>query len=55
LLRRYRDFCDFQDGSRRHLGFSKISNYNGALKGVSMRQFAKFYQNRLSGCGDMAI
>jgi len=21
--RRYRDFCDFQDGSRRHFGFSK--------------------------------
>jgi len=26
---RYRDFCDFQDGRRRHLGFSKIRNFNG--------------------------
>jgi len=28
-LRIYRDFCDFQDGGRCHLGFSKIQNYNG--------------------------
>jgi len=28
-LRRYRDFCDFQDGGRRHLGFWKIRNFNG--------------------------
>jgi len=25
----YRDFGDFQDGGRRHLGFSKIRNFNG--------------------------
>jgi len=28
-LRRYRDFCDFQDGGRRYIGFSKIRNFNG--------------------------
>jgi len=28
-LRRYRDFCDFQDGGYRHLEFSKIQNFNG--------------------------
>ena len=27
-LRRYRDFCDFQDSGHRHLGFSKIRNFN---------------------------
>jgi len=26
-LRRYRDFCDFQDGGRRRLGFQKIRNF----------------------------
>jgi len=26
---KYRDFCDFQDSGRRHLGFSKIRNFNG--------------------------
>jgi len=26
---RDRDFCDFQDGGRRHLEFSKIRNFNG--------------------------
>ena len=25
----YRDFCGFQDGSRRHLGFWKIRHFNG--------------------------
>jgi len=24
-----RDFCDFQDGGRRHLGFSQIRNLTG--------------------------
>jgi len=28
-LRRYREFCDFQDGGRRHFGFSKSGNFNG--------------------------
>jgi len=34
---RYRDFCDFQAGGSRHVGFSKIQN----LKGRSAnRQYA---------------
>ena len=28
-FRKDRDFCNFQDGGRRHLGFSKIRNFNG--------------------------
>jgi len=28
-LRRYRDFCDFQNGGCRHLEFLKIQNFNG--------------------------
>jgi len=28
-LRRYRDFCDFQDGGCHYLEFSKIGNFNG--------------------------
>jgi len=28
-LRRYRDFCDFHDYGRRHLGFGKIRYFNG--------------------------
>jgi len=28
-LRRYCNFCDFQDGGCRHLEFSKIQNFNG--------------------------
>jgi len=28
-LRTYRDFCDFEDGGRRHVGFSKIRNFYG--------------------------
>ena len=23
------DFCDFQDGGRRHFGFSKVRNFSG--------------------------
>jgi len=42
-LQRYRDFCDFQHGGRRHVGFSNIC------------QCAKFHQNRSYGCRDMAI
>ena len=49
-------FCDFQYGGRRHLGFSKIGNFNGrfAVRG----QYAspcKCHQNRANGCRDMAI
>ena len=28
-LQRYRDFCDFQHGGRRHIGSSKNRNFNG--------------------------
>jgi len=56
-LRRYRDFCNFQDGGRRHLGFSKkIRNfYRRSSLGANMRHRAKFHQNRSHGCRDMAI
>jgi len=49
-------FSDFQDGGRRHLGFSKIPNFNGlsAVRG-SLRHRAKFHQNRSNGCRYMAI
>jgi len=45
-LQRYRDFCDFHDGSRRHVGFSKIRNFNDRSTGklpinVSMPKFIK--------------
>jgi len=33
-LWRYRDFCDFQDGGRRHLGFLKIPNFNGGHSAI---------------------
>jgi len=41
-LRRYRDFCDFQDGGRRLLGFSTIQNLNDqfAVRG----QYASTHQ-----------
>jgi len=46
-LPKYRDFCDFQDGGRRHLGFSKIRNFNGLSPvGADMRHHAKFHQNQ---------
>jgi len=47
ILRRYRDLCDFQDGGRSHIGFSKIRNFNGrsTVRG-SVRHRAKFHQNR---------
>jgi len=55
-LRRYRDFCDFQDGGCRHLKFSKIQNFNGlSVVGANVRHYAKFHQNRSNGCKDMAI
>jgi len=47
-LWRYRNFCYFQDGGRRHLGFSKIPNFNGqsAVSGVcvDMPNFIKIAQ-----------
>jgi len=47
-LRIYRDFCDFQDGGSRYLGFSKIQNFNGrcAVRGdfASVLNFIKIGQ-----------
>ena len=38
----------FQDGSRRHLGFSHFENFNaGKLNMAELRQCAKFCRNRL--------
>ena len=53
---RYGDFSIFQDGGRRHLGFSKFQIFNGrGGKEVELHHLAKFRQNR-SNCGsDMAI
>ena len=54
-----RDFCDFQDRGRRHLGFSKIQTFNGrsAVRG----HYASFYQissksiKRLQRYGDLTF
>jgi len=57
-LRRYRDFCDFQNGGCRHLEFSKIQNFNGrSAVGANMRDRAKFHQNWSNGCrdGDLSV
>jgi len=54
--RAYRDICDFQDGGRRHLRFSKIRNLTVIpLYVASMRHHSKFRQNASNGCRDMAI
>ena len=39
-------FFDFQDGGGRHLGFSKIRNFNDlSPTGANMRHIAKFHRN----------
>ena len=38
-------FVIVQDGGRRHLGFSKIRNFNG-LSGAMRHHAAKFHQDR---------
>ena len=47
-LQIYRDFCDFQDAGCRHIGFSKILNFNGrsATRGqcASLSNFIKIGQ-----------
>jgi len=57
-LRRYRDFCDFQDGGRRHVGFSKIRNFYGGFpvgcQYVSLRQISSKSVTRLQKNGDFA-
>jgi len=49
-------FVIFQDGGRRHFGFSKIQNFNNrsAVRG-NIRHCTKSYQNRSYGCRDIAI
>jgi len=58
-LRRYRDFCDFQDGGHRHLGFSKIRNFDGrsAVRGefASPCQISSKSVKRLQRYGDLAV
>jgi len=49
-------FVIFQDGGRRHFGFSKIQNFNDRSAVIS--QYASLYQilsNRSNGCRDIAI
>ena len=46
LRPRYVDFLIFEDGSRRHLGFSNFGNFNaGTLKRAKRRHRAKFRRN----------
>jgi len=50
-------FCDFKDGSRRHVGFSKIRNFNGrsALSGqwAWSSQISSKWAKRLHRYGDL--
>jgi len=49
----------FQDGGRRHFGFSKIGNFNGrsAVRGqcASMYQISSKSVNRLQRYGDLTV
>jgi len=42
-MKRSRDFCDFRDGSRPDLGFSKIPYFNGNC--AVIRHLAEFHIN----------
>ena len=59
MLRRYLDFCDFQDGGCRHLGFSKIRNFNGrsAVRGqcASLCPISSKSVKRLSRYGNLTV
>ena len=47
LRSRYGDFSIFQDGGRRHLGFSNFGNFNvGTLNMAKLSQCARFRRNR---------
>jgi len=49
-------FFIFQDGSRRHLGFSNFENFNvGTLNMAKLRQYAKFCPNRSNRVRYMVI
>jgi len=58
-LRRYRDFCDFQNGGCRHLEFSKIQNFKGrsAVRGqyTSSCQISSKSVKRLQRYGDLTV
>ena len=58
-LRRYRDFCDFQDVGYCHVGFSKIRNFNGryAVRGprASSCQISSKSVKRLQRYGDLTV
>ena len=48
--------CDLQDGGCRHIGFSKIRNFNiWSAVGYCVRHQAKFRQSPSNGCRDIAI
>ena len=56
LRPKYGDFSIFQDGSRRHLGFSSFENFNvGTLNMAKLRQCAKFCRNRSNRVRDVVI
>ena len=42
MLWGYRDFCDFQDGGRRRLGFSRIRNFYGRYEISDFRQITRY-------------
>jgi len=58
-LRRYRDFCDFQNGGCRHLEFSKIQNFNGRStvggQYASSCQISSKSVKRLQRYGDLTV
>jgi len=58
-LRKYRDFCDFQDGSHCHLGLSKLQNFNGRsavrIEFVSPCQILSKSVKRLQRYDDLTV
>jgi len=58
-LRRYHDFCDFQDGGCHHLEFAKIQNFNdlSAVEGqcASSCQISSKSVKRLPRYGDLTV
>jgi len=52
-------FCDFQDGGRRHFGFSKTGNFNGMsiVRGefASLRQISPKSVKRFQRYGDLTV
>jgi len=55
-LRRYGRFSVFKMAAVRHLGFSKVGNFNGPYpSGAKMRHHAKFCADGSNRCGDTAV